>query len=216
MAEVIAKIIVQPELSKRQDVILELLKEANFPNPHPDLLLLEDEEKLGVEAAKNIRQYLSLKPYQNQGRAVAVISAHNFTPEAQNALLKTLEELPDQATVIMGVDNQDQLLATILSRCQIIQNNQSTDAKLTEDHLLQIRKLQECTLSERFSYIEKLENKEGFLLDLFKYTQDQLAKEDRYLNFARELQEAKKWLDQNVTVRAILEYLMLVWPTREK
>ncbi|MEO6434430.1 MAG: hypothetical protein ABIP55_01545, partial [Tepidisphaeraceae bacterium] len=71
-----------------------------------------------------IRDYLvepaSRKPAMNRGKVFIVEEAELMNPQAQNALLKTLEEPAGRALIILLTDQPHALLATIRSRCQIV------------------------------------------------------------------------------------------------
>lgn len=90
---------------------------------HPDLLILERGEgktRLGKDQiSKEMQPWLALKPYRSQHRFVIIKDAHLMSPEAENALLKTLEDPPLHAVIILLAD-ENVLLETILSRCQVV------------------------------------------------------------------------------------------------
>jgi len=67
-----------------------------------------------------MQQYLALAPYQAQYRIVLVQDFQRATAAASNALLKSLEEPPTRAVLILTADAQESLLETIASRCEII------------------------------------------------------------------------------------------------
>lgn len=94
---------------------------APFPGEHhPDLLVLERQEVMvRIAEVRRLWEWLSYKPYLGQRRVAIVPEAHMMTLEAGNALLKTLEEPPEGAVIILVAD-QDTLLPTIVSRCQEI------------------------------------------------------------------------------------------------
>lgn len=75
---------------------------------------------------------------------------------------------------------------------------------------LDIEKLIGSSIEERFEFIEKLKDKESFLLSLVAYFHKKLPSN---AEFVKELLQAEKWAKQNVNIRAILEYLMLKMPT---
>ena len=75
---------------------------------------------VGIEEVKNMQKTLHLKPFQGEKKAVIIPEAQLLTPEAQNALLKVLEEPPASTIFILESDTKEALLPTILSRCQII------------------------------------------------------------------------------------------------
>lgn len=208
-----SKIIVSENLEDLIENTNRLLQDQQLTNPHPDLLYL-DQEKLGVVETKQIRQFLSVKPFSAKGRGVVILNAQNLTPDAQNSLLKTLEEPPLQSLIILGVDNESSLLPTVLSRCEIIRiKNQQSRIKLEETkHLKEIESLEKLDIDGKFAIIEKAEDKDLLLKELIIYYRQKLQQDSTYLEFAKKLLEAEKWANQNVNLRAILEYLMLNLP----
>lgn len=172
---------------------------------HPDVLYFSADSKLGISEARKIKEHFSLKPFSAKGRAVILENAANLTVEAQNALLKTLEEPPKDALLILGASSEAKFLPTILSRCQIIkiQNSKIQNQNYKEA----IEKLITATIEERFEFIEKLKDRENFLKSLTAYFHKHSD-----MQFLKELLKAEQWAGQNVNIRAILEYLMLVMP----
>ncbi len=190
---------------------------------HPDVLYFSEESKLGIDQSKQIIEYLSLKPYSAKGRTVILEDAGNLTTEAQNALLKTLEELPEEALFILGADSDANFLPTVLSRCEIVtlENNTNIDLvgrepKTYEVYVKDIDNLIHSNIEDRFEYIEKLKKREEFLHALvIHFHQDMNVHLGGVnTNFLKELLQAEEWAAQNVNIRGILEYLMLVMPTK--
>ena len=89
----------------------------------PDLLVVqkeEDKKSVGIAQAKEIRAFLREKPFEKKIKAVLVEEAQAFTDEAQNSLLKILEEPPAFGLIILMCDKEGSLLPTVVSRCQRI------------------------------------------------------------------------------------------------
>jgi DNA polymerase III subunit delta' len=82
--------------------------------PHPD-------GEVRIEQIRDLRRLLNLRPYQSNYR-VALLLNFNKTKRdnAPNALLKTLEEAPPYAVIIITAENPEQLLPTIVSRCEVL------------------------------------------------------------------------------------------------
>jgi DNA polymerase-3 subunit delta' len=90
---------------------------------HPDFAVLEPEKGrvgIGVDPVDDILQWLSLRPVEAGGRAVHVPGAERLTDQAQNALLKTLEEPPPRTTLVLRVSAPRGLLDTVRSRCATV------------------------------------------------------------------------------------------------
>ena len=107
-------------LIQRQDRQAEVYFSGNM---HPDLFIIEKLENRSLISKEQVTQelepWLALKPYRAQRRVAIIRDAHLMSLEAANALLKTLEEPPDYALIIL-ISDDDNLLETIVSRCQMV------------------------------------------------------------------------------------------------
>lgn len=89
----------------------------------PDLHIIriaEDAANIKVEQIRDLQRMLSLSPYQSRYRVALLLGFEKATPGAQNALLKTLEEAPEKAILLLTADSPDNLLPTIVSRCEVL------------------------------------------------------------------------------------------------
>jgi DNA polymerase-3 subunit delta' len=88
---------------------------------HADLRWLlppEDKKSVGIEQIRELVAAMSLTSYAGGGKVAVIDPANAMTANATNSLLKTLEEPPGDALLILIVDRIGQLPATIFSRCQ--------------------------------------------------------------------------------------------------
>ncbi len=207
----IARLLISQTVNYRKEEIENILSQAGLGKDHVDCLYFLSDSKLGIEQARIIKQHFSLKPYSAKGRAVILEDASSLTTEAQNALLKILEELPKEAIFILGASSDAHFLPTIISRCQVIRIKNQELRIQNENYKEDIERLLESGIEEKFEYIEKLKEKKEFLNNLTQYFHSKLPQNSR---FAKELLQAEEWINQNVNIRAILEYLMLVMPKK--
>ena len=94
---------------------------------HPDLFV-EDlaraqaeratASQVSIEQVRRVRGHLALRPVRGPRKVAIVDDAERMTADAQNALLKTLEEPPGRTTLVLVATNAAVLLPTIRSRCQ--------------------------------------------------------------------------------------------------
>ena len=87
---------------------------------HPDVIHVTHEKpgSIGVDdIRKQINDTIMIKPYSSYYKIYMVDEAEKMTVQAQNALLKTIEEPPSYAVIILMTTNPDAFLPTILSRC---------------------------------------------------------------------------------------------------
>ena len=90
---------------------------------HPNLIVLEpgDKASLGIERIRTLHIELSLRAFNGDGaRVIVVDAAETLTTEAQNALLKLIEEPPPATVIVLIAARLERLLATVRSRCQTI------------------------------------------------------------------------------------------------
>ena len=87
---------------------------------HPDLIYVTHEKpaSMGVDDIREqINDTIMVRPYSSQYKIYIVDEAQKMTVQAQNALLKTIEEPPAYAVIMLLTTNPDAFLQTILSRC---------------------------------------------------------------------------------------------------
>jgi DNA polymerase-3 subunit delta' len=86
---------------------------------HPDIHILTHEKvSIGVDDIRiQINQDIEIKPYESDYKIYIVPDAERMTEQAQNGLLKTIEEPPEYAVILLLTDNIYRLLPTIQSRC---------------------------------------------------------------------------------------------------
>ena len=77
------------------------------------------QKELKIATVREWQRDIALKPYESQRRVLILHDAERLSDEAANAMLKTLEEPPLYATVILVANSVD-LLATIVSRCRVL------------------------------------------------------------------------------------------------
>ncbi len=86
----------------------------------PDIIYVSHEKpnSIGVDDIRlQVNNDVAIKPYSSKYKIYIINEAEKMTPSAQNAILKTLEEPPAYAVIILLVSNINALLPTILSRC---------------------------------------------------------------------------------------------------
>ncbi|HJS74782.1 MAG TPA: DNA polymerase III subunit delta', partial [Vicinamibacteria bacterium] len=100
---------------------------------HPDVRMLKPEGRGGQLRAEGVREAISevpFRPFEGRRRVIILADAERMNPTTANTLLKTLEEPPEWATLILTTANEAALLPTILSRCQIFRFSPLAPAEL--------------------------------------------------------------------------------------
>ncbi len=96
---------------------------------YPDLTVVEVAEgskDLKIDQIREMQQTLALAPFQSPYRLVLIPDFQRATIGASNALLKSLEEPPSKAVLVLTADAKESLLETIASRCEVIRLRPAT------------------------------------------------------------------------------------------
>lgn len=100
---------------------------------HPDIIFISH-EKPGTISVDDIRKQINsdiaVKPYSGPKKVYIMSEGEKMTVQAQNALLKTLEEPPEYAVILILTTNVDSLLSTILSRCVVLNMKPAKDTQI--------------------------------------------------------------------------------------
>lgn len=89
----------------------------NNNNPDYKYIGLEDESSIKIEAIRKIQEKVQELPIVSSKKVYIIDDSEYMTKEAQNCLLKTIEEPPEFVTVILITSNENKILNTIKSRC---------------------------------------------------------------------------------------------------
>lgn len=87
---------------------------------NPDLFKVNDQTGWGIDHIRQIKNFLSKKPFNHQSKLVIIENSQNLNSESQNALLKILEEPGENNYIFLIADKSSSLVETIISRCHII------------------------------------------------------------------------------------------------
>lgn len=151
-----------------------------------DIETLEFEKTLGIEDVRNIQKKIFLRPLRGEKKATVLMLFDGATIEAQNSMLKLLEEPPPSSLIFLVTNNAKVFLPTILSRVKLIEISSEKEKTNTDglkeilsmngagdslylaqsigkDKSKSIAWLESAILSSRDKMLENLENKQESL-----------------------------------------------------
>ncbi|OGC68679.1 hypothetical protein A2415_01865 [candidate division WWE3 bacterium RIFOXYC1_FULL_39_7] len=102
---------------------------------NPDILIISTEKEkknIGIGQVKIAIKFLQEKPFSHENKILIFDKAERLTTEAQNALLKTLEEPPEFALIFLLTPTASALLETVQSRCKKINPDQTRGTNSAE------------------------------------------------------------------------------------
>ncbi len=101
-----------------------------------DLYEIDAASNRGIDDIRQLREAVHTLPYESEKKVYIIDEVHMLTKEAFNALLKTLEEPPSYVVFMLATTEEEKLLDTILSRCQVFRMHspsRSVLAKMVTD-----------------------------------------------------------------------------------
>lgn len=108
---------------------------------HPDLEIVQAGQfgrDLRIDQIRNLQNHLSLMPYEAAYRVALLLRFEEANPNAANALLKTLEEPPPRVILLLTASSAEELLPTIVSRCEVLRLRPLSVSELAEKLTLQL------------------------------------------------------------------------------
>jgi len=153
----------------------------------PDIIYVSHEKPntIGVDDIRDqVNNDVAIKPYSSRYKVYIINEAEKMTPQAQNAILKTLEEPPEYAVILLLVSNVNTLLPTVLSRCVLLNMKPVRDSLMKKYLMEELQvpdyKADVCVAFARgnvgkakaLASSEDFENVKSEALGLLKYIQD--------------------------------------------
>lgn len=152
----------------------------------PDIIKVTHEKPntIGVEDIRKVTGDIAIKPYSSSRKIYIINEAEKMTVQAQNALLKTLEEPPAYAVILLLTTNVDTLLPTIQSRCVLLTmkpvNDEAVKKFLMKDLMIPEYKADVCVAFARgnvgkakaLASSEEFDNIKSDAVTLLKYIRD--------------------------------------------
>ena len=170
----------------------------------------------GIDDVKQLQKKIVLKPFAGTWKATILWDADALTPEAQNALLKLLEEPPANTLIILTAASQESILPTIISRCFVFEIPETADYSDDLKHEIFLYFQASPSLSERLKRAESLSKNKYDALKWISQTMNilhtQLLEKETDLTLRRLQSLQKTYLiikSTNTNLRLTLEHLFL-------
>jgi hypothetical protein len=215
-------------ISKREEKVIEIINREEGKMfgkitdlvDKPDIHLIdlgEKEKSIGISQTREGISFLREKPFSYKKKFLIVLNAGKMTVQAQNSLLKTLEEPPTYAVIILSSRTQNSLLETVVSRCRL-QNLGEEKFKDDDTFEVSFRKILNMKMGERLDVCSEIskEEKENVIEILDRWIEEgrsMMLKSPKNPGIAlgiKRIFEIKNDLENtNVNVRLSLEALVL-------
>lgn len=209
-------LIIGGTLNQQRKQVKQIIKEENvsLKTSNPDLLLISEEDSIGINQIRQIKTFLSKKSWQSQStKTVIIYQADTMTPQAQNAFLKTLEEPPANSLIIITASNKNSLIPTIISRCQIIRiaNEDKTSKEKLNKYWEKWQKITQSTLDKKLGLASKLKKEDlnQFIFALQNQIKKKGSNKLKIKSWLENLITARQMLENNVNLHHVVDWLIL-------
>ncbi len=115
---------------------------------HPDVIVLGENEKISTASVVELVSDVYVRPYEEENKVYILLNVNNMTEEAQNKLLKTIEEPPSSVYFILAATKEKQLLQTVLSRSKKLELdllNKDVIAKMLQEAGINQKEINICS-----------------------------------------------------------------------
>jgi DNA polymerase-3 subunit delta' len=123
---------------------------------HPDVTLIQASAgTIGIDVVRQLQKDIYIKPYEGKKRVYIVHQGDKMTVQAQNCLLKVLEEPPGSGMIIITAKEGQDLLPTVVSRCQTLKVDRPDILQGRQDYRDMMAKVMGQGFIEAVSCIEQ-------------------------------------------------------------
>lgn len=186
-----------------------------------------DTPSIGIAQIRSFAKRLSLKPQQGTKVAGVIMEGEKLTVEAQQAMLKTLEEPPSHAYLIVCVPNTAHLLPTIISRCicnYLPQTPKESGSQKNSPRTQEILAVLDLPPGKRLHYLSTIGSTKDDLVAWIHETihalRDEIISKNtpppgvtrRYSYILHRLIDAQKYSENNINLGLYLEHIFLTLP----
>jgi DNA polymerase-3 subunit delta' len=190
------------EKNKRIEKVNSYLTDKLKKDFHPDILKIEiekDKKSIGIKEVSGVDSFLRIKPFSEKEKVVIIYDSEFLTEEAQNSLLKILEEAPKYSKIILEASSLRKFLETVKSRCILIYVPNENEEKETNTakagDSIKRKKFLSMNPEERLEWVDLFskKEKEEILIELHL--------------IAKEIKEEKNKKIREGYLRQILEFI---------
>ncbi len=198
------------DINQAKDALVSFLQERGVKaHENPDVLIFVF-DKVSVEDAREITKQASFKNIADE-KHIAIVT-NEITPQAQDALLKTLEDSPDNVIFYVFTEDKTTLRPTLLSRLTEL-NIKQQGLNFSEDEFLKL------SLTQRLDYVSKIKDRREALLFCKKLLENAQQKSPEWktdnktvLNYLLEAHDLYK--QSSYPTKNLLELFALLYPKK--
>ncbi len=192
---------------------------------HPDLLQVGGEGTIKIASIRELQKSLYLKPYQAKHKVAIIRDSHLMTEESANAMLKVLEEPPENCIIILTSPDKKLLPGTVVSRSQIV-NFGTVILQKTEDNeeifVDAVNILKKSQFYEKMAMAQKYSKEKPLTVDFLNALEGILREailgendlnsdysERKIISVLELVEKSREYLKNNLSGKFVLENLII-------
>lgn len=186
------------------------------------IVVPEGKQSIGVKEMQQLRSWAITKPFKAKNKLGVVYHSELLTIEAQNSILKLLEEPNQSNTFVLVTGNYSKLLPTVISRCELQLDTEDQQVIFELSEFLKGDTMDKFYFITKFDKIkiaaERNQQIEAFLLALVSFFREKLlqsldnnkaGQSEQIKTNIGLINQTKKMLDAKVPAKNCLEYLIM-------
>jgi DNA polymerase III delta prime subunit len=168
----------------------------------------EEGKDIGIDKAKEVTRFTNRPPMSGDQKLAIIHDAHKLTTDAQNALLKTLEEHPEYVDIVLVARSELGIAETVLSRCKriILPTEGTLKQKRSKETLSELLNTEIGTRASMALKLSKKEKPE--IIDILNHWVWEAQTMEKYVIAESIIQILNDIENTNVNTRLALENLM--------
>ena len=191
---------------------------------HPDFKEIQlDENAIKIEQIRQMQDDVIKKPIISDRKVYIIKNTDRMTVGAQNCLLKTLEEPPEYVTIILLVDNENDVLNTIKSRCTKIIFKEESNIDMSDEQKNIYFELEEIfanidnySLLDVLNKMDILYKNEKNIFEILEYINvilyKNISNDRKMIDYIGYVEETKQRLKANANYNMCIDNLILnIW-----
>lgn len=206
-------LIISKPITKAREYAEEFCKKNKIDRT--DITFIESEKSVGISVVREFQKKIYLKPFKSDKKTVILSAENGITAEAQNALLKILEEPPVNTVIFLLVQSLENVLPTIISRCKVVILNDEIE-KDFKQYLKLLSGIGEKTAGEKLKIAQDYSKDKDTALQFLEgmiFASEQILKNPEGASTVKNVRLLQKTYGEvkntNSNLRLALEHLLL-------
>ena len=180
-------------------------------NSREESIINNQDSSIGIKEISSLSEKSSKK--SDLIKVILIINSEKLTTEAQNSLLKLIEEPSNNSLILLHTNNIGLIIDTIKSRCEVIFDNKEVEDEEKNNIEFLFKEFTQKDYIQKIKVVEKFlkdyDNKSSYKKAILVIL-NELAKKQSHLNVVSKIEKAYKAIDLNVSPKLVFDYISII------